>query len=194
MATYPKDQFDDLPEDLARVGAHRGPIKRGGGWITFAWAALATGALVVGGLYAVTLLNPDLEIFPKAEPSAVASVAPSVVPTAEPLTDADTIRTLKKDRKTTITIINATATTDLESKARTALKADKWPVTAVASADATDIVQTIVYYRDAEDEDIARGLLVALGLTEGDVLLTDAYEGAPVTIVLGSDYEALLAG
>jgi len=192
MATYPKDQFDDLPEDLTRVGAHRGPMKRGGGWITFAWAALATGLLVVGGLYAVSLTNTDLNIFPQAEPEAVATTTPTVIPTAEPLTDPDVIRTLKKDRGITTTIINATATPNLEKTARTALKADKWPVTAVASADATDITQTIIYYREAADEDVARGMLLTLGV--GDVVQSTAYEGAPITIVLGSDYEDAVAG
>jgi len=192
MATYPKDQFDDLPEDLARVGAHRGPVKRGGGWITFAWAALATGLLVVGGLYAVSLTNTDLNIFPQPEAAPVASATPTVIPTAEPLTDPEVIRTLKKDRGITTTIINATATPNLEKKARTALKADKWPVTAVASADATDITQTIIYYREVADEDVARGMLLTLGV--GDVVQSTAYEGAPITIVLGSDYEAAVAG
>jgi hypothetical protein len=192
MATYPKDQFDDLPEDLSRVGAHRGPVKRGGGWITFAWAALATGLLVVGGLYAVSLTNTDINIFPKPEAAPVASATPTVIPTAEPLTDPDVIRTLKKDRGITTTIINATATSNLEKTARTALKADKWPVTAVASADATNITETIIYYREAADEDVARGMLLTLGV--GDVVQSTAYEGAPITIVLGSDYEAAVAG
>ena len=33
-------------DDLQRVGAHRAPKKRGGGWIGFGWAVLATGVLV----------------------------------------------------------------------------------------------------------------------------------------------------
>ena len=46
----PRDRFDDVPADLARVGAHRAPARRGRGFVTFAWAALATGALVGAGV------------------------------------------------------------------------------------------------------------------------------------------------
>ena len=57
MAKYPRDQFDDIPVDLARVGAHRAPVKAGRGWITFAWAALFTGIFVVGGLAGLNALR-----------------------------------------------------------------------------------------------------------------------------------------
>ena len=54
MAAYPKDRFDKLPDDLKRIGAHRGPKKKGGGWIGFAVALLATGLLVFGGLWGLS--------------------------------------------------------------------------------------------------------------------------------------------
>jgi len=63
MASYPKDRFDQLPEDLQRIGAHRGPAKKGRGWIGFAWALLATGVLIFGGLFAIgKVLGIDLGI------------------------------------------------------------------------------------------------------------------------------------
>ena len=58
MATFPQDQFDEVPAELKRVGAHRAPRPRGRGAIAFAWAALATGVLVVAGLYGLSRIDP----------------------------------------------------------------------------------------------------------------------------------------
>jgi hypothetical protein len=43
-----------------------------------------------------------------------------------------------------------------------------------------------VYYSNPADEDVARGLVIALGT--GEIKESLAYPGASVTIVLGSDY------
>ncbi|MBD3753969.1 MAG: LytR family transcriptional regulator, partial [Micrococcales bacterium] len=47
---FPRDRFDDLPEDVGRVGAHRAeqPHMRGG--VVFFWAALATVILIAVGI------------------------------------------------------------------------------------------------------------------------------------------------
>src|SRR5476649_2551082 len=65
MASFPHDQFDEIPTDLARIGAHRAPAKRGLGWVRFGWAALATAVLVVAGLFGLSLLNPASKVDPK---------------------------------------------------------------------------------------------------------------------------------
>jgi hypothetical protein len=52
-----------------------------------------------------------------------------------------------------------------------------------------DVELTIVYYSNPADEDIARGLVLALGI--GEIRESTAFFGAPVTIVLGTDYQAL---
>ena len=57
MASTTRDRFDDIPSDIVRVGAHRAPAKRGRVWIRLAWAALATGVLIVGGLYGLSRVN-----------------------------------------------------------------------------------------------------------------------------------------
>ena len=61
MANFRTDQFDNLPEDVDRIGAHRGPKVKGRGWITFAWAILATAVLVVGGLYVLSIFNNSIK-------------------------------------------------------------------------------------------------------------------------------------
>jgi len=186
MASYPKDRFDDLPADLVRVGAHRAPKKRGGGWIAFAWAALATGVLVVGGLYGLSRIDSSISFdipgvaVPTEEPT---TPAPVVTPTATPLTDPAAI---DPARAITITVLNGTAVPDTLNQAADALSAAGWPIGGRAAASTSDIAATVVYYSNPADEDIARGLVEALGV--GDVRESTAFLGAPITIVVGSDY------
>jgi hypothetical protein len=186
MASYPKDRFDDLPTDLVRVGAHRAPRKRGGGWIGFAWAALATLVLVVGGFYVVTLIDDSVRFefpgFPQASASS-SSPEDEATPTALPLTDPATI---DPARGITITVLNGTTVVGEQNAVSDTLTAAGWPVGSATTASTTDIEKTIVYYSNPADEDIARGLVTTLGV--GDVKESTAFMGAPVTIVLGADY------
>jgi hypothetical protein len=190
MAKFPEDPFDDFPEDLARVGAHRAPKKRGGGWVGFAWAALATGVLVVGGLYGVSQVNEDIsfEIPGLAQEETVETPTPTPTPTMNPILDPADI---DKTRKITITVLNGTPVVGLQNTAGAALVDAGWPVVTKAKASTTDIEETFIYYSNPLDEDVARGLAVALGI--GEVRESTAFIGAPVTIVLGADYQAAVA-
>ncbi len=186
MASYPKDRFDNLPKDLVRVGAHRAPRKRGGGWIALAWAALATLVLVVGGFYVVTLIDDSVRFeipgFPQAGETSSAP-EDEATPTALPLTDPATI---DPARNITITVLNGTPTVGQQTVVSDELSAAGWPVGSATTASTSDIEETIVYYSNPADEDIARGLVSTLGV--GDVQESTAFLGAPVTIVLGADY------
>jgi hypothetical protein len=189
MANFPQDRFDEVPSDLKRVGAHRSPRKRGRGAIAFAWAALATGLLVVGGLYGLSRVNPDISFqLPNFgggdEPVASPSPTVSQVP---PVTDPATV---PKDLKLTISVLNGSSVDDLEDTAGDAIKDAKWPNPARIVAGSREIQTTTVYYAGADFEGIARGLLQLLGV-EGAVQLTDKYS-APITIVLGEDYATLV--
>ena len=180
MAKYPSDQFDDIPDDLARVGAHRAPAKGGRGLITLAWAALFTGLFVLAGLGILQVLNGQSFLDTGAGTEVPQE---SATPTAEPLVDPSTI---DPARAITITILNGSTTVDLESKVGTELTAAGWPVGALALASERTIETTVIYYSNPADEDIARGLVVALGL--GEIRESTAFLGAPITIVLGADY------
>lgn len=180
MAKYPSDQFDDIPADLARVGAHRAPPKSGRGWITFAWAALATGVLVVAGTFGLNILR-GLS-FLGDEPTA--SATPSAEVTMDPVLDP---KTIDKARKITITLLNGTTTTGLQTTAAKALVG--WPIGARLVATERDEETTIAYYSDPANEDVARGIILALGT--GEVRESTAYAGASVTVVLGADYLAI---
>jgi LytR cell envelope-related transcriptional attenuator len=181
MATYPSDQFDDLPDDLERVGAHRGPKVKGRGWIGFGWAVLATIILTVAGLFVLQVLDGQIN-FNGTLPQA--SDTPSATPTPQitPITDPTTI----KSRKITVTVLNGTSTVGLQSKAAATLKAAHWKVTSTAVAATSAFKKTVVYYSNSADQDVALGVAEALGYKT--VQLTDAYQGAPITVVLGSDY------
>lgn len=184
MASFPKDQFDRLPADLERVGAHRGPAARGRGWIGFAWAALATVVLVLGGLFALNrVLGVDFGLPFFAAPTTAAPT-PAPTPTAEPVTDPTTI---DPARAIKIAILNGTPVSGLQGTIGASLSGAGWPVTSTLPSSDRDIETTYVYYSNPADEDIARGLVLALGF--GDIRLVDptVFPATTITIVLGLD-------
>ncbi len=189
MASSPHDRFDDLPDDLVRVGAHRSPPKRGRGWINFAWAALATGLLVVGGLYGLSRVNPAISFeLPSlggegAEPGTSATPEPEAVPmTVEEWKAADPPIAL------TISVLNASPTDKQQDVVAEQIGLGGWPSPAAAVASTRDQELTVIYYNGAQYESIALGLAQLLGTDPANIANSDAYLGAPVTIVLGADY------
>jgi hypothetical protein len=184
MASFPQDQFDEIPTDLARVGAHRAPAKRGLGWVRFGWAALATAVLVVAGLFGLSLLNPSFKLdLPFAGASQSATPSISAAPTVPAVTDPT-----KVDPKLglSISVLNGSKTDGQQNKAGDAIKAAGWPDPARANSTTRSEKTTTVYYSSSAFEGIARGMVVLLGV--GTIQFSDAYPGAPVTIVLGDDY------
>lgn len=184
MPSFPQDQFDELTTSSERVGAHRAPRRRGRAWIRFAWAALATGVLVVVGLVAISLVDPNFRLLPEASGPAPTSAAPTD-PAAgvDPVVDPGTV---DPALELSLTILNGTATADLQDVAGDQLEGIGWPVVSRANASVDTEETTVVYYRTAEFEGIALGIAEQLG-TE-TVQLSDAYQGSPVTVVLGADY------
>lgn len=187
MATTPRDRFDDIPDDLARVGAHRGPRPRGRGWIAFAWAALATGLLVVGGLYGLSRVNPaisfDLPDFggPGGDPEATASAQPRPEPITDPAL-ADPALTYS------FSVLNASPTDGVQDAAVTVLQTARWENVSSGNASVRDLEATTVYYNGAQYEAVALGMAELLGTDPARVFNSDAYLGNPITIVLGADY------
>lgn len=181
MATHQRDRFDDVPDDLLRTGAHRAPARKGRGWILFAWAALATGVLVVIGFVGIQLINGKLDVHFGAAPAV------SDTPTSSPSATV----AAKIDPSLPITILNGTPTTGLANNAGDDLVRQGWTgasKTAGYRGDASthDIKQTVVYYSDAANEAAARAMVLSLKI--GTIALSDAYPESPITVVLGSDY------
>ena len=184
---YPKDRFDQFPDDFQRIGAHRGPARRGRGWIAFAWAALATLLLVVGGVVGLrTFLGIDVGIpFLSAEPSATPLATSTPIPTAEPVLDPSTI---DPARLITTSVYNGTVKAELQNTVGDALVAAGWKIDARALASTNDVAKTTVYYSDPANEDVARGLVIALGVGEISLVPAGTVPGNPLTIVIGADY------
>ena len=184
MASFPPDQFDEIPTDLARVGAHRAPAKRGLGWARFGWAALATAVLVVAGLFGLSLLNPAFKLdLPFAGAPQSAEPSASATPTVEAVTDPTKVDSALN---LSISVLNGSKTDGLQDKAGDAIKNAGWPDPARNNSTTRSEKTTTVYYSDAKYEGIARGMVVLLGV--GTIQLTDRYPGAPITIVIGDDY------
>ncbi len=185
MAAYPKDRFDQLPEDLKRIGAHRGPKKKGGGWAGFALALLATGVLIFGGLWGLsTFVGVDvgLPIF-QAPPEPTPT--PTQTPTADPVLDPTTI---DPARLIDVTVLNGTPAAGLENTVGDALAAVGWVVEARAPAGEKNVEKTVVYYSDPANEDVARGVVVTLGKGEIRLVSADIFPASALTAVIGVDY------
>ena len=184
---YPKDRFDELPDDLQRIGAHRGPARRGRGWIAFAWAALATLVLILVGIIGLrTFVGMEINIpFLSTTPAPEAVVPPTQTPTAEPVLDPSSI---DPARAITTSIYNGTTAAELQNTVGDALTAAGWTIDTRARASTSDVAVTTVYYSDPANEDVARGLVVALGIGEISLIPAETFPGNPLNIVIGADY------
>ncbi|GGE83619.1 LytR C-terminal domain-containing protein [Mycetocola zhadangensis] len=183
---YAKDRFDDIPEDLKRVGAHRAPPKPGRRWIIFLWAALTTIVLVAIGILGLFALSDNVNFADTSTTPATAVPEPTETPTAEPTIDPESM----------VTVLNGTATKGLATRAIQQLNAAGWTQNITpGNASAKDVESTAVYYEDASQEGAARGLAEALGVA--DVQLSTQFQ-IPVaegeepilqlTVVLGADF------
>lgn len=185
MARYPHDRYDDVPANLNRVGAHRAPPKKGRRLVAVAWAALSAGVLVLGGLWAVSLVDDSVSFNLPGLSTAVATPGtadPGAAPTVEPVTDPATI---DPARMISITVLNGSGVDRQQDVAGAELSEAGWPVGSLTTS-STEVDTTTVYYNNPLDEDVARGVVLALGA--GDVVESTAFVGAPITVVLGADY------
>jgi hypothetical protein len=189
MPDFPPDRFDDLPRDSVRVGAHRAPRNRGATWRLVGIGAAACVVLVVVGLAGLAAIDDRLELDipvltapPDGGPDGPTGPGESGV---EPITNAADA-TLPNDF--TITILDGTGSMGRGPQAQSALDARGWPVGTVTQAAVSDIEETVVYYTSADLEAVARGMVELLD-NVAEIELTDVFPGAPITIVLGTDYE-----
>jgi hypothetical protein len=173
----PRDRFDDVPTDLARVGAHRAPARRGRGLATFGWAALATGVLVGAGVLGLSVIERGVAT--TGDGGTTSSAASAAAPAA-------TI-----DPTASVVVLNATKTSGLAASAAAAAKGDGWKVASTANADTQGVKVSTVYYGDEAARGAALGLARSLGI--GRTQQSDRFdvEGRTrLTVVLGSDFTA----
>lgn len=190
MPDFPPDRFDDVPAVYdGRVGAHRAPRSRAARWRLVGIAALATGLIVGAGLVALGVIDESLELdIPTiADPADPGAPAEPDEPAVQPITsaaDADLPEGF------TITILDGTGSVGRGPQAEQVLDAQGWPVGTVTQAADTDIAETVVYYSSESLEGVALGMVQLLD-DIADIELSDAFPGADITIVLGSDYVLL---
>ena len=199
MTRFPRDRFDDVT-DGPRVGAHRGAARRGGGWIVFAWAALATGVLVGVGVLVLALANGSFQFTEgsggaTSAPSSSASSTPTPTggasarpePSGEASSSAPAAAASPSDQgATTLVVLNGTSTTGLAANASTKLSGAGWKVTSTGDAGTTGSTQTIVYYQQESQAALAEGIAQSLGTSA--VQQSAAFPNADVSVVLGADY------
>lgn len=172
MPDQSRDRFDRMPADLARVGAHRAPQRRGRGWVAFAWAALATGLLVAAGVVALTRIEG--QVLAGGSPLAPAASAAATI-----------------DPKSPVVVLNGTATAGLAARAKATAAKAGWDVVSTANADSTSVATTTVYYARKGSAGAAAGLARSLGVQHTALSPQFAASGAGrLTVVLGKDYRA----
>jgi hypothetical protein len=196
MPDFPRDRFDDVPDDLLRVGAHRTPARRGRAWVWIGWTALVSGLLVGAGVLALMVQNGTLPFFgdgdteadgssssASADPSA-SGASPSETPTeVSPITDPSALDPALATALT-VTVLNGTTQAGLAASVGEQLTDIGWPVGATSNASSSDVGTTTVYYTTPDYEGVARGIVEQLGA--GTVAASDSFE-APVTVVIGAD-------
>src|SRR5690606_8934035 len=87
-----------------------------------------------------------------------------------------------------ISVLNASPTDGLQEAAVSQITLANWPKPVGAVAGAREETATRIFYNGADFEPIALGLAQLLGTDPANIVNSDFYLGAPVTIVLGSDY------
>lgn len=183
MASYPPDRFDTVPDDLSRVGAHRGPKRKGRGWIGFAWAALATLVLIVGGLFVlVRVVGINIDIPFLTQPTATPTAPSTPEPTETPVTDAANAVA----RGIQITVLNGTGVSGIQDRVGDELAAGGWPIATRTTA-AETVDKTFIYFSDPANEDVAAGVAAALGIGQISLVSPDIYPGQPIVIAVGVD-------
>lgn len=185
---FPRDRFDEVT-DGPRVGAHRGAERRGRGWIAFAWAALATGVIVGICVLALALLNNSYSFPGSSSPSSSSSASATAKPSSSasaPASQAPAVGTPAQQGASTLVVLNGTTTTGLAAKGSAALTAAGWKVTSTGDAGTTGTTSTIVYYQQAAQAAVARGIAKSLGVTA--VQQSAAFPNASISVVLGADY------
>jgi hypothetical protein len=172
-----RDRFDEVPEDLARVGAHRAPARRRG-FVTFAWAALATGVLVGSGILGLGAIERG--VTGTGDSTAATSTSASALPAAT------------VDPAATVVVLNATKTPGLAASAAKAAKTDGWKVQSTANADSSSVKLSTVYYSAKAQLGAALGLAKSLGIGRAPVQTGrfDVRGQTRLTVVLGADYTA----
>ncbi|WP_221585864.1 LytR C-terminal domain-containing protein [Microbacterium sp. G2-8] len=173
--SFPRDRFDDVPREPARIGAHRAPHPRFRWVVVLLWWLLAVLVLTGAGILGFLALSQNDTIDLPSPGSAAEQ-------TAEPEAEIDT--------SYAVLVLNGTGDDQAADAVRQSVLDAGWAEDAVVpfDADATDVATTTVYYSDEADAAAARGLAGALGVgaVEQNAEFDEMSEGG-LTVVVGLD-------
>lgn len=204
MNTYPRDEFDAVPESPRRQGVHRtrgetgaeggGQSGRGLRWI------LAAGliALVIGAIAYFVLPTLGLTGSPaaatsssvpatsSAPSSAPSSAAPSPAPSsAAAESPTPTAPAAQADKSLAVGVYNGTGTAGLGNRVAATARSAGWTVSTIGNWGGAPVNASVVYYKSAAQEASAKALAADVGIA--NVQVAPAL-GLPLAVVIGPGY------
>ncbi|WP_285728052.1 LytR C-terminal domain-containing protein [Psychromicrobium xiongbiense] len=196
MSTYPRDEFDNIPESSSRQGVHRtagAPAGRGlGPLIAFAVVALVIGLaafLILPKLFTTPSPTPvanSAAQHSSSSPASTSTQAPSTssapAPASSTAPAAPTTQAPVADKKIPVGVFNASGVTGLANKVSTQLKSLGWTVSQAGNWSGAAQSTSAVYYQSAAQQATAEAVAKDLGIAKV-VQATDA--ALPLMVVLG---------
>lgn len=202
MSNYPRDEFDEIPENSSRHGVHRSSLEAKGNSLfplmTFGVVALCIGLLAflilpklgfngatddAGTTSAASTTHATTTAkatsTPKATPTATAATTttpPVQTPTATPTPESVV------NRATPVAIFNAAGTVGLAAKYAGIAQADGWTISQSANWGGAPQPSSVIFYEGV----VQKANAEALGKLMGIARLVDTNElQIPLAVVLG---------
>ena len=185
------DRFDEVPQEEGYVGIRRAQRSKTFWLVPTGIVAGVSVILIAIGMVVVQRADDRLQISPEeialAEPDPTAVEEVVTEPEPEPAPVEPIINpTADEADGLTITILNGTDTTGLAARAGNLLDREGWPEQTRTNADEQGVTESLVAYQDPDDEALALGVGEILGISQ--VVQTDNYPGARITVLVGSDF------
>jgi len=87
--------------------------------------------------------------------------------------------------------MNGTPVVGLQNTVADELGALGWPIGTRITAGDREVLDTVIYYVDPVNADLARGLAEVLGIGEARPIAPNIYPNQDIIIVLGNDHPAV---
>jgi hypothetical protein len=198
MSTYPRDEFDKVPENSSRHGVHRTSIAPAGKNL-LPLMAFGVLALLVGLVAFFVLPKAGVAPAAKQNPAAVAttgsaaasspapaSASPSAsatpTATAAPTTAAPTVPAAVVDKSVPVQVFNASGISGLAAKYSSIISGAGWGVNQTANWNGAPQPSSVVFYNGPAQKANADSLATLLGIPR---VVDTAELAIPLAVVLG---------
>lgn len=186
------DRFDDIENEPGYIGLRR-KQREPTFWLVPVGIVVGVSVVLTAvGMFMVSRADQALELSPEEiaitePPPEEVAAEPEPEPEPEPeVAEAITSPSEEQADGLTITILNGTDTTGLAARAGNLLDREGWPKQTRTNADEKGVEDSLVAYESDDDEGLARGVAEILGISE--VVQTENYPGARITVLLGADF------